>query len=137
MGDERFRDVAQPPGAGFRIGAQIDVSEWIKGAPVVPPNARDGSQFSAGGSGEVVNLPGRVVDDVAGRCAPQKGWDNNPLHPLARAGSEEEGIGVPGRAVRNATAVLTERENRTMGSDDGVFREPKSKEFSEKVFHVV
>jgi hypothetical protein len=24
-----------------------------------------------------------------------------------------------------------------MGSDDGVFREPKSKEFFEKVFHVV
>jgi hypothetical protein len=44
---------------------------------------------------------------------------------------------VPGRAVRNAPAVLTEREDRTVGSDDGVFREAKAKEFSEKVFHVV
>ena len=59
------------------------------------------------------------------------------IHSLARAGPEEEGIGVPGRAVRNAPAILTEREDRTVGSDDGVFREPKSKEFFEKVFHVI
>ena len=103
----------------------------------MPPNARDKSQFGAGGSGEVINLPSRVVDDVAGRHAPQKGRNDHPLQPLARAGSEEEGIGVPGRAVRNAPAVLTEREDRTVGSDDGVFREAKSKEFFEKVFHVV
>src|SRR6185295_18877101 len=60
LDDERFRDVAQPPRAGFRIGTQIDVGERIIGTPVVPPNARDGSQFGAGGSGKVVNLPGRV-----------------------------------------------------------------------------
>ena len=103
----------------------------------MPPNARDGSQLGAGGSGEVVNLPGRVIDDVAGRCAPQKGRDDHPLHSLARTGPEEQGVGVPGRAVRNAATVLAEGEDRAVGRDDGVFREPKAKELFEKVFHVV
>jgi hypothetical protein len=39
--------------------------------------------------------------------------------------------------VRDAPAILAQREDRAMGSDDGVLREPKSKEFFEKVFHVV